>query len=175
MDNIPCLFLYDTQGTLPFVVRRRGWPEEAALLITDVQPRHSRSGWFGEVTGFALKRRSEDEYWGTEEEPISPSSSGSYQWSLVPEEQYLPEWAAIVARHPPERRPLPTSVEAWIKGAALTDTVTFGKHKGQTFEAVLADDPRYIEWSIGQGAVRFSDASMVEVAGAIHRLRGDGR
>ena len=172
MTNIPHIFLYESQGALPFVVRRESWPREAALLITDVQPRHTRNGWFGDVTGFALNPRSDGEYWGTEEEPVDPSCSGCYQWYLVPEEEHLPEWSETINRQTAERRDLPPSVVKWLKGWALSDKMKFGKYKGRTFEAVLADDPSYIRWAIQQGAVRFNDDSMRVVETALSRAEG---
>lgn len=85
MKNLIQLY-FDNGKSVPFIARRSNWSKQYGLLVTDVKPRKTKSGWYGEVQGFALPPLDgspANDYWGEVNAPREVPNSGSYQWSMV--------------------------------------------------------------------------------------------
>lgn len=85
MKNIIELY-FDNNKLVPFVVRRENWNDVFGILVTEVRPRKTATGWYGDVKGFPLPPLNGvagNDYWGQTGCPAKVSCAGCYQWTLV--------------------------------------------------------------------------------------------
>ena len=45
-----------------------------------------------------------------------------------------------------------------IKLFSISDTISFGKHKGKTIKEIAIDDPSYVTWMLSQHSCIFREA-----------------
>ncbi len=53
----------------------------------------------------------------------------------------------------------------------IDDKLSFGKHKGQTFGAVLDNSPSYLDWCAGEEAIEFSNEMLDMISDAMARAK----
>ena len=86
---------FDKGKQVPFVVRRNNWNSNYGLVVIEVHPRKTKTGWYGDAIGFGLPPLNGSEtnpHYGLPESPKEIPCSGCYQWTVVEEvsEKWLP-------------------------------------------------------------------------------------